>query len=120
MTTRKRAIKSEVYSVKREEDHNEYVKKAKIDVRYRTNSLNEAKRIYIHLKGNAKGFTKFAEGLKERCPDAKLITNDVVAWHFNGQDMWEYFNEDEYFKKVLKAMRIDNIEELNHRVMLRN
>ena len=108
---------SEVYSIKKQEEHDSYVEVATKDVRYRTNSLGEIKRIYMYLKGNVKGFTEFERGLKEKYPCAKYNHKNSVAWYFDEKDIWNYFRSDSYFNKVINAMGIKNMGELSYRVM---
>lgn len=109
----KRSIRQEAYAIERKEHHDEYVKKARIDSTYRTNSLGEVRRMYMFLNGNGKGFEKFVKPLKTE--KFMVVVNGIVRWYFDKDELWKHLNN--YFKKRLDAMRINSIDELSFRVM---
>lgn len=90
----------------------------KKNVCYRTNSLNEVKRIYLYLNGNMQGYSMFDLELKKGQPEAEVARGKNVEWNFSEDYLWEKLNQHEKFAKTLKAMRLNSMEELTYKTML--
>lgn len=112
----KRTFKQESALILRQEKYNNRPSFTKKYVNDRNTSLSNFKRVIFYLTGTTKNYTKIEDRLKESQPEALKMRGKLVEWHFDTNKIWnEILMQDEYFKKVIKAKRIENYDELSIR-----